>query len=48
MVGMLFGAGSIIILPICYGIIGFIGALLSAFIYNIAAKVTGGVEVDAA
>lgn len=48
MVGMLFGAGSIIILPICYGILGFIGALISAFIYNIAAKVTGGIEVEAA
>jgi hypothetical protein len=47
MVGMLFGAGAIIIMPICYGIIGFIGALLSAFVYNIAAKFTGGVEVDA-
>jgi hypothetical protein len=48
MVGMLFGAGAIIIMPICYGILGFIGALISAFIYNIAAKITGGVEVDAA
>ena len=48
MVGMLFGAGSIIILPICYGILGFIGALISAFIYNIAARFTGGIQVDAA
>jgi len=48
MVGMLFGAGAIIIMPIFYGILGFIGALISAFLYNIAAKFAGGIEVDAA
>ena len=45
--GMLFGAGAIIILPICYGIIGFIFLGLSAVLYNIAAKVSGGLEVHA-
>ena len=48
MVGMLFGAGAIIVMPIFYGITGFIFSLLSAFIYNVAAKMTGGLEVDAA
>jgi hypothetical protein len=45
--GALFGVGAIIILPIVYGIIGFIFAGLSAFFYNIAAKMTGGLEVQA-
>ena len=46
--GMIFGAGAIIILPIFYGCIMFIGALIQAALYNVAAKWTGGVEVDAA
>jgi len=45
---MIFGAGAIIILPIFYGCIMFIGALIQAALYNVAAKWTGGVEVDAA
>lgn len=48
MVGMLFGAGAIIVMPICYGVLGFIGTLISAALYNIAAKFTGGIEVEAA
>jgi hypothetical protein len=48
LVGMLFGAGAIIIMPICYGILGFVMTLISALIYNIAAKITGGIQVDAA
>ena len=42
--GVLFGVGSIIILPIVYGIGGFIAGLISALIYNIAAKFTGLVK----
>jgi transmembrane protein DUF3566 len=45
--GMLLGAGAIIIMPIFYGIFGFIGGLIWAFLYNLAAKFTGGLEVDA-
>jgi hypothetical protein len=46
-VGMLMGAGAIIILPIFYGIFGFIGGLIWAFLYNLAAKFTGGLEIEA-
>jgi len=46
--GMLFGAGAIVLMPIFYGVIGFIGTLISAALYNLAAKLTGGIEVDAA
>ena len=45
--GMLFGAGAIIIMPIVYGIIGFISGLIYAFFFNLAAKFTGGLVVDA-
>jgi hypothetical protein len=44
--GMLFGVGAIVILPICYGLIGFIFTLIGATIFNVAARVTGGVQVE--
>ena len=43
----LFGIGAVIILPICYGIFGFIGTLIMAWLFNVAAGVVGGIEVDA-
>lgn len=33
-----------IIMPVVYGIFGFVGGAISAFIYNLVAKVTGGLE----
>jgi hypothetical protein len=44
--GALFGVGSIIILPIFYGCIGFVMTLLSAWLYNVVSGMVGGVEVD--
>jgi len=44
--GALVGVGAIIILPIFYGIIGFLGGLLSSAIYNLVAGMTGGVEME--
>ncbi|MEX1028081.1 MAG: hypothetical protein WD049_08780 [Candidatus Paceibacterota bacterium] len=43
--GMLFGIGAVVILPIFYGVGGFIGGLITAFIYNIAAKISGGISI---
>jgi hypothetical protein len=40
-----FGFLSIIIFPIMYGIIGFIGGLIVGFFYNLAAGWTGGIEL---
>ena len=45
-VGMIFGVGAIIIAPICYAILGFIGGLIGAVIYNFAAGMMGGLELD--
>ena len=44
--GMLFGVGAIVILPICYGVMGFIFTLIGATIFNAAARLTGGVEIE--
>ena len=46
MFGALLGVGAIIVLPIVYGCMGFIGAALSAWLYNLVAGAVGGVEVD--
>jgi hypothetical protein len=46
MIGMLFGAGAIILMPLFYGCVAFVGGLIQAMLYNVAAKFTGGVEVE--
>ncbi|MEA2464092.1 MAG: hypothetical protein QOJ98_1839 [Acidobacteriota bacterium] len=44
--GMLFGVGAIVILPIFYGVLGFIMSLIMAGLYNLIAGWVGGVEID--
>ncbi len=46
--GMMMGMGvaAVIVLPILYGLIGFVGGLISALFFNIAAKYAGGLEVE--
>ena len=44
--GMVFGVGSIIILPLFYGVMGFIGGLITGLIYNVAAGLVGGLELE--
>lgn len=44
--GMLFGAGAVIVLPICYGVLGFVTTLIGAALYNAIASVVGGVEIE--
>jgi hypothetical protein len=46
MIGAMIGTGSIIILPIVYGCMGFITTLIAAALYNVLAGAVGGVEVD--
>lgn len=44
-IGIMMGIGSIFILPIVYGISGFIMGIINAFIYNLIAGAIGGIEV---
>ena len=44
--GILFGVGAIVALPIFYGILGFIMSLIGAVLYNLIASWVGGVELD--
>lgn len=39
------GAAAIVVIPIMYGIAGFIGGLIMGFFYNVVASVVGGVEI---
>jgi sulfite exporter TauE/SafE len=45
--GFLFGIGALF-LPVLYGVMGFIGGLIAAAVYNLVAKWTGGVEITLA
>ena len=42
-----FGIFSIIILPILYGVFFFIGGIIGTFLFNLAAKIAGGITIDA-
>ena len=42
----LFGAGAIVILPCAYAVFGFIGTLIVASIYNWAAGIVGGIDIQ--
>jgi hypothetical protein len=44
--GGFMGVAAVVVLPICYGLLGFVATLIAAWIYNVAADVVGGVEVD--
>ncbi|UNK49385.1 hypothetical protein MNR01_16950 [Lysobacter sp. S4-A87] len=40
------GALAIVILPIFYGVLGFIAGALYAWVYNVAARFVGGIEIE--
>ena len=43
---LFFGTATIIVFPILYGIMGFIGGLITAFFYNLVVGKIGGLEVE--
>ncbi len=43
---MALGAGSIIVFPLLYGAIGFVGSLAFAGLYNVLAKNIGGIKIE--
>jgi transmembrane protein DUF3566 len=44
--GMILGTMAIVIFPIIYGVMGGVMGALSAVLYNFAARLIGGLEVD--
>lgn len=40
------GIGAIILFPILYGLLGVVSGLLTGAIYNLAVRITGGIEVE--
>ena len=45
-IGAIMGVGAIVIFPILYAFIGFVGTLIAAALYNLAAGMVGGIEMD--
>jgi len=41
----MFGTGAILIMPIFYGCMGFVGGAIAAVIYNALARMMGGLEL---
>ena len=44
--GMVFGVAAVILLPLLYGCMGFVGSLIGASLFNLAAGWVGGIELD--
>jgi hypothetical protein len=45
-IGLMFGVGAVIFLPIFYGLLGFIMAAIGAALYNLISQFVGGLEID--
>jgi Transmembrane domain of unknown function (DUF3566) len=41
-----FGTAFALLMPVFYGVMGFVLGIISAFVYNIIAKWIGGIEVE--
>ena len=46
LLGLVFGVGAVVFLPIFYGVMGFITAAIGAALYNFIARMTGGIELE--
>jgi hypothetical protein len=44
--GMLFGVGAIVIMPVFYGVLGFVMSAFMAWLYNLVAGLVGGLEIE--
>ncbi len=40
------GIGAIVIMPLFYGVLGFVGGAIGAFMYNIIAGMVGGISLE--
>jgi hypothetical protein len=41
-----FGIGFAIVMPVIYAVVGFVGGIIAAALYNLIAKWTGGFEFE--
>ena len=46
LVGLILGGGALVVLPVLYSVFGFIFTLLMSALYNWAAGLVGGVEIE--
>ena len=44
--GIIGGIGAIVLMPVLYGILGFVGGAIAAFLYNVVASIAGGVVLE--
>jgi hypothetical protein len=44
--GSAFGVAAIILLPVLYGVMGFIGGLIGAAVFNLVVGWVGGLEIE--
>jgi hypothetical protein len=44
--GGLVGIGAVVLLPILYGGLWFVVAIIAAWLYNLAAGLVGGIEIE--
>jgi len=46
LLGLMLGGGALVVLPIFYSAIGFLFTLLMSALYNVAAGLVGGIEIE--
>lgn len=43
---IIFGVVAFVVIPVLYGVGGFLGGLLTAYLYNLFSKWVGGIEIE--
>jgi hypothetical protein len=46
LVGMFLGVGAVFVFPILYGVLGAVMGMIVGAIYNVAARLVGGLELE--
>ena len=46
LMSLIFGVGSVILMPIMYGVSGFLQGLIGAALYNLVANWVGGIHME--
>jgi hypothetical protein len=46
LVGLIFGFGSVVAFPVFYGLMGFLGGIITAGLYNVTSRWVGGIEIE--